>query len=298
MNQDLFIKKEIFDKFLKKTNFDLSSYSFVSIFVWQDFFDFEFQIIDERLCVFAKSDLGTFFYLPPLGKDISRKYVDSCFKILNERNSGKGVSRIENVEEKDLGIFSEKDFIRFEKSKETIYLKSDVAELKGNSFKSKRSDYNYFKKNYKHEIRSCRDDMRKECLSLYDQWAEIKKEKCKDDVYCQMVGESRVALGRCLKSYQKFGFIGKVVIVDEKIAGFAFGFVLKKDTFCILFEIVDIAFKGLATYIFSEFCKSKEIESFSFINVMDDFGLEAVGKTKVSFRPFKQIKTYTISQRD
>ena len=298
MSQDLFLQKEIFDKFLKETDFNLSSYSFANLYLWQDFFDFELQVIDERLCVFAKNNLGSFLYLPPLGKDISKKCIDLCFKILNEKNHGKGVARIENIEGKDLDFFGEDDFVRFEKSKETIYLREDIAGLRGNQFKSKRFSYNYFVKNYNFEFCSFESRMDEDCLTLYDQWAETKKKKCNDDIYCQMVDESRTALKRCLDSHKDLDITGRVVFVDGKIVGFSFGFPLKNDTFCILFEIVDLNFKGLASYIFSEFCKSKELERFSFINVMDDFGLDNIRSTKLSFKPLKQITTYTISQKD
>ncbi|MDD3374249.1 MAG: phosphatidylglycerol lysyltransferase domain-containing protein [Candidatus Omnitrophica bacterium] len=298
MSQDIFAQRKIVDQFLQKTGFELSSYSFINIFAWQDFFDFEFQVIDERLLVFAGNDLGSFLYLPPLGKGISRECVDTCFRILNEKNNGKGVGRIENVEEKDLGLFGEKDFVRFEKSRETVYSRCDIANLQGNRFKSKRSSYNHFVKNYKFEFCPYRDSMKKNCFLLYDQWTKKRKKRNSDEIYQQMIDESGVALRRCLNNFQNLGLIGCVVFVEGRIVGYSFGFALKQDVFCILFEIADLEMKGLSTYLFSEFCKMKAVESFNFINVMDDFSLDNVRSTKLSFKPAKQIKTYTISQKD
>ena len=66
----------------------------------------------------------------------------------------------------------------------------------------------------------------------------------------------------------------------------------------ILFEIADLNIKGLPVFIFREFCKDKEIQGYSFINCMDDFGLDNIRATKLSFRPFKVLPTYAVSRKN
>ncbi len=298
MTVDLLEKRKVFDRFLNQTKSDLSSYSFVNLFVWRDFFNFDFDIIDDHLCVFANNDLGSFLYLPPLGKSYSCEIIHRCFQELMTRNGGKGISRIENVEKKDLDLFDDKDFIKFEKSKETIYKREDIAGLKGNCFKSKRSSYNHFLKNHNFKFHSYEESMESDCLSLYKRWAIERKKDNDDFIYHQMIDDSAFALKQSLEYYQLLGLAGKIIYVDGDISGFTFGFTLKEDTFCVLFEITDLSFRGISTYLFSEFCRSEEVKPFLFINVMDDFGLDNIGKTKLSFNPDKQVSTYTISPKD
>ena len=61
-------QKSLVESFLARGLRPLSSFSFVSLFAWCDFFDFEFKMINDCLCIFAHGDSGCFLYLPPLGK--------------------------------------------------------------------------------------------------------------------------------------------------------------------------------------------------------------------------------------
>src|SRR3990167_3748083 len=96
-----FQKKNEFERFAGFSKHHLSSFSFSSIYLWKDFFQFRFEVIDGCLCVFAGNEVGSFLYLPPLapfGKKFSLKAVEQSFKIMDKANGRhKGVSRIENV---------------------------------------------------------------------------------------------------------------------------------------------------------------------------------------------------------
>ena len=60
-------QKALVESFLTQGPRPLSGFSFVSVFAWCDFFDFEFKMIGKSLCVFAHQEEGCFLYLPPLG---------------------------------------------------------------------------------------------------------------------------------------------------------------------------------------------------------------------------------------
>ena len=65
---DLLRHKKLFDEFARRRPHQLSVFHFSSVFLWQDFFEFSFEVLDDYLCVWAKHAFGTFLYLPPLGK--------------------------------------------------------------------------------------------------------------------------------------------------------------------------------------------------------------------------------------
>ena len=89
--------KNTFDQYVCQREHRLSSCHFSSIFLWKDFFDFHFEVIDGYLCVFAKHAPGTFLYLPPLGKKLNAKIIARSFDRLNALNSKRSFSRVENV---------------------------------------------------------------------------------------------------------------------------------------------------------------------------------------------------------
>jgi hypothetical protein len=110
-----------------------------------------------------------------------------------------------------------------------------------------------------------------------------------------MLKDSRISLKEALDNYKALGFKGGVVEVDNKIKAFTFGFVVNKETFCILYEITDLSIKGLAQFVFSRF--SKELSDYKFINIMDDSGLDNLKRVKLSYFPFKSVSSYAIRKR-
>lgn len=290
-------KKTEIERFLKQTPYSLSAFSFVNIFIWSDFFDFVFKIIDHQLCIFAKNSIGSFLYLPPLGPKTTHKAIKDGFRHLFLENNGSGVTRIENIEERHLKLFEDKDFIIVKKSKEFIYKRQDIAQMKGKLFKSKRSLYNQFIKGNDFEFLPYAPDMEKDCLVLYDLWAQESKSRQKEDMAVFMIEENRGVHQKAMRYYQDLNLEGRVVRIKNQIIAYSFGFELKPDVFCILFEIADLRFKGISTYIFRAFCVDQQIQKYCWINSMDDFGLPNIEKTKQLFRPHHTIESYAVSPR-
>ncbi len=292
---DLLSYKPLVDRYLKLAKIDLAVASFVNIFVWQDFFEFQFEEIDGNLCVFASDAVGTFLYLPPLGKKMSPKAIKECFSRMKSSNKHKSLSRIENVSEQSLKSFLATDYKIYKKGYEYLYYRQDILELKGNAFKSKRNAYNYFEKNYSGEYLPYEPGMLKECLALYQKWAEHKRNGSQDEVYLQMIEENFKVHKRVLESYNDLDLVGRVVVVNNRIAAYTFGYQLNSKVFCDLCEVADIQFKGLPTYIFNRLCDDPVLGKTEFINVMDDFEMANVTKTKMSFRPALMMPGYVVS---
>lgn len=296
--EQLLNHRPVIDRYLNETPHYLSSFSFTNIFAWQDFFRFDLKIIHDCLCLFAQSPTGCFLYLPPLGKNVSPQVIDECFSLMEDVNQGNGVTRIENVNERQLALFPEGVFKHFKKGYEYCYYKNDIISLCGNSYKSKRSSYNQFVNNHAHCYVPFEEDMAEECLDLYRVWAKERKTMCRDDIYCEMVRENEKVHELVLRYSRQLGLAGRVVKVDGKIKAYSFGFAINSNMFCILFEIADLEIKGLPVYIFREFCRDPALRAFKFINVMDDFELNNIRQTKMSFHPCAMLRSYVVMKNN
>ncbi|MDI6758251.1 MAG: phosphatidylglycerol lysyltransferase domain-containing protein [Candidatus Omnitrophota bacterium] len=289
--------KAIFAKYLALDYHELSPYSFENIYIWKGLFDIEWIEIEGNLCVFFKDKFSCFLYVSPLAKKIHQKAVRKVFEIMDRFNRNKEVSRIENVEIKDVPFYEKLGYRCQVKSNDYLCKAKDLVDLKGNKFKSKRSCFNYFIKRYKFEYRqfSLRD--KSGCMKLYDAWAEERRSQNKDPIYQGMLKDSRLCLINALGAYVNLGLIGRVVTIEghgnnKEVAGFTFGFKLNSDTFCILYEVTDLAIKGLAQFIFRRFCS--ELKDYKYINIMDDSGLENLKKVKLSYYPVRLIPAYIL----
>ncbi len=294
---DLLYHKKEFDQYVCQREHQLSSHHFSSIFLWQDFFEFDFEIIDGDLCVFAKHALGTFLYLPPLGKKLNETIIVRSFDRLNALNPKRSFSRIENVNGQELALFDPQRYRSAEKSKEYCYFKQNLIELKGNAYKSKRSSYHQFVARYDHEYAAFDRTWTNDCLRLYDAWAKNRTDNSDDAIYKAMLEENRQVHSLIFEYYDELGLEGRVVLLEGKPQGYTFGYPLNEKTFCVLVEVTNLDIKGLSVYIFSRFCADPALEQFKFINVMDDFAMANIAKTKASFKPTMLNPAYIITER-
>ena len=215
-------------RYLKKRPHSLSNYAVENILIWKPHFDILRKVINKKLCLFYKNNVGCFMCVPPLG-GLDLKTVAACFEIMEGFNHNREISRIENIEEPDLAFFKKNNFRIFEKAKEYFVPSRLMAELVGEKFKHKRNRVNFFKKNYSFRMRDYAEKDRCSVLELYSRWMQERKSKNNDVIYQAMLEDSFKVLAEELKNFKKLGFLGKVVECDRKIRAFTSGFVLLKN---------------------------------------------------------------------
>jgi hypothetical protein len=286
----------LFEKYLKTNEYHLSAYHFCNIFIWRRIYRIVYTILDGCLCVFFRDRDGCFMYLPPLGRDLNLSVIDRCFAIMDDSNPNKEISRIENVDEKYLDVYKKHGYTYSIKPGDYLYKREDIVSLRGNRFKSKRASYNYFVKHNDFRSRPFHKRDMTGCLCLYRSWVRQRKNKFSDLVYQGMLEDNFLCQEVAMENFLKLGLTGYIIKIQDVIAGYTFGFPLNPTTFCILFEICDLDYKGISQFIFSEFCR--QLADYQYINIMDDSGLLNLRKVKLSYRPIKIIENYIINRRD
>lgn len=286
--------KKIFNQYLALAEHELAAYAFANIYIWRALYDIKWAVIQNSLCVFFQDKIGCFMYLPPLAREDRPEAIKEAFTIMDSINKNRDISRIENVQEDDLEYYWALGYLSHDKYPDYLCLRNDLASLSGNKFKSQRAAYNYFSKHYNFDSSKMKPAHRKECLRLFNLWLKERSSQCKDDLYCGMLEDNRKVIKGTLADYRKLGLEGIVVRVDKKIKGFSFGYKLNPETFCILYEVADLAVKGLAQFIFRRFCQ--ELNNYKYINIMDDSGLKNLRKVKLSYKPARLIPSYIITR--
>jgi hypothetical protein len=299
MNDDLLLaQKPLVDSYLSRGPRPLSCFSFAALFAWCDFFDFEFKIIEDRLCIFAHGEGGCFLYLPPLGGNFGPSVVTSAFAHMIPVGTPKPVNRIENIPENLLYTFGSDGYNQSIKPVEYVYRKDDLIALKGNSYKSQRHDCNGFTAHSpKSSFGPYTDADFDGCMVLYDRWARRRAQVKTDGVYRSMLQENRLVHARLLKFRQALGLSARVLKAGGEVIGYTFGFAVDDNTFCVYAEIADVRFMGAAAYMFRAFCADADLNAYSRINTMDDFAMPNVARTKLAYHPSEFISSYTVSLR-
>jgi Fe-S-cluster containining protein len=300
LNDDtLLAQKPLVDSFLNQVARPLSAFSSVSIFAWADFFDFEFKVIDDCLCIFAHQDIGCFLYLPPLGRNFTASTVHKAFEHMATHGGPQRVNRIENIPENFLSVVGRDTYNHFLKPAEYVYRKEDLISLKGNAYKSQRHDCNLFTGRFGPcQLEVYEDADFNACMDLFGRWSAERSETDPDGVYQAMLQENRQVHGRLLKCWRPLGLVVRVLRVEGKAAGYTFGFSLDETTFCIYAEIADKKFPGSSAYLFRNFCADSALRPFNRINTMDDFAMPKVARAKQAYHPSEMISSYSISLKD
>jgi hypothetical protein len=273
---------------------ELAAYSFANIYIWKALYDIEWVVIADSLCIFFRDPVGCFMYLPPLtaGKP-QLGVIQQAFAIMDKFNKNKDICRIENIPQEDLDNYRSFGYIGYEKYPDYLCLRSDLALFRGNKFKSQRAAYNYFIKHYDYALGSLGLGDRMGCLNLFNSWIKERRAQCNDDVYCGMLEDNRKVIKLALANYKHLNLEGIVVRVNKEIKAFSFGYRINRNIFCILYEITDLAIKGLAPFIFRQF--SQNLKSYQYINIMDDSGIENLRKTKLAYKPARLIGAYIVT---
>ena len=231
--------------------------------------------------------------IPPLGKSPSQKAIRQAYTFTLEASRAKQIARIENVPTDLVPFLQKMGFRTVEKEIEYLYETQALIQLKGDRYKSKRAAYNLFVRNYRAaQLKPYQDTHLADCLALYESWQQERGARYHDELYRAMLEDSQHAHRTGLMNYEELGLIGRVVFIDGVLKGYTFGYPLNSETFCVLFEVTDLQTKGLAQFLFREFCR--EHTAHRWINTMDDSGLENLKRVKLSYRPAKQLSSYNL----
>ena len=290
--------KPIFEAHAHRSCTRLSHYAFAPLYVWREHFQFYWTLLAEYFCIFAKQ--GDDYFMPILPMPIEMenpKYLNVVNKVhhfMLDTSPNPHIVRIENVPQEMIAFFEKNGSSVSLKETEYLYETAALAGLRGDRYKQQRHAYNGFVAKYPSaKLRPYTAADRVACLSLYDRWRERRSEKFDDPIYNAMLDDSGSAHRIGVSHADALGLLGRVVRIDGEIRGYTFGYPLGAGTFCVLFEITDLGTKGLAQFIYREFCKEL-MDTYRWINAMDDSGLENLKRVKHAYHPIQLIPSYNI----
>lgn len=160
-----------------------------------------------------------------------------------------------------------------------LYLRSELAALKGQAYRSKRNHVHKFRKTYDYRFTPMTAEMITDCIHTYDRWCEQRH--CMED---ESLAYEHRALLYGLEHFRELGLTGGVLWVEGKIIAFTFGSPVNHDTFCIHAEKALSDYEGAYNTINQEFASFLP-ECYTYLNREEDLGLPGLRKAKLSYRP-------------
>jgi uncharacterized protein len=262
----------------KRMNCDLS---FSNLMSWKFLYGTEYAIIDNFLVIRFRSD-GKLLYMMPVGtgniKAVINQMIDDAHA-QNEPFRMGGIS-IRYEDELDEEIHHRLVYTYNRDYFDYIYLRSDLAELKGKKYQPKRNHVNKFKNSYPNwEYKSATPTLIEDCLEMERRWCIANG--CDEH---EELGNERHSLIWAMHHAEDVGLGGGILYVDGKIVAFTFGAPINHSTFGVHFEKADVDYDGAYTVINQEFVK-RIPEEYTYINREEDLGIPGLRKAKLSYKP-------------
>ncbi len=161
-----------------------------------------------------------------------------------------------------------------------IYLREDLATLKGKKFQAKRNHVNKFKKQYAYEYEPLTAELVPECLEFEAKW--YKANRTDDDQ--EELTDERKSMIFALNHFKELNLLGGAIRIDHKLVAFTFGSPINQDTFGVHVEKADTDYDGAYSIINQEFA-SRIPEQYVYVNREEDLGIPGLRKAKLSYNP-------------
>jgi hypothetical protein len=286
-------KRDQFNEYITKNNCHNSEASFANMYIWQPSWDIRMHTDPGALFLSMGSDQYRYFLVPPHLKDPGEnigKYMRMCEEYMRDTYGDfflKGATRrvMDKINADCPGRY---EFLNDPHNSEYIYNTSDLMELKGKKYHSKRNHIHAFLKNYAPAFEEYTPRYREECVAIQRAWAAEKEENERD------AAEEMESITRALDLYEYLGLKGCVVRIDGEVAAFSFGEQVCDHIAIIHIEKAKSGFGGLYAYINREFVTNFWSHC-KYINREEDMGVPGIRKAKQSYRPVWMLDKYDVT---
>ena len=280
-----------------RVNGDINSESaFGTSYVWSDVYDLKICIKDDL--VFKMLADGSKGYEFPKGtKDttVLKEAVDCLIEDHAKRKGG--IFKFSELLEYEVSILEEMypnkfSYVSNRNEFEYIYDISDLANLTGKKYHSKRNHISKFTKLYDWEYCSVSNSNLNECLEFFEKWFGVNNPGEK----MENINEY-IAIKKTISNYESLEFIGGMIKIEGNIIACTIGERINHSTLLVHFEKALSEFEGAYSVINNEFCKKCE-QDYKLVNREEDLGIPGLRKSKLSYKPKILLKKYNAKLED
>ncbi len=264
----------------------ICDFSFGNIFCWS--VGENTRIAEKNGFLFLRSRFnGVKSYAFPWGKGDIKTALKIIEEDAKERNAEFSFYCL-NEEQAEIlkGIYGEK--IRLEEQRDFfdyVYLRENLATLKGRKYHSKKNHVNSFCKKFNYSYEVLNEDNLKEGLEFSRLWHKGGERNPKLD-------EEMLVIETAFKNFNELHLSGAILRVDGNIVAYALGEAMPDGkTYCTHFEKASPDY--LTAYaVINKLFAEKSLGDFEYINREDDAGVENLRKAKNSYHPEHFVKKY------
>lgn len=272
--------RDIFRKFTLPKEIDMSFYNFTNIFMWRNYANYRYAIVDGFLCTIACMGTKDFAFYP-LGQGVPEKPVKKLIEQFGNNIVFMPLTTQMADELKTIapGQF---DYTSIRNQSDYIYKTEKMISLAGKKLHAKRNHINKFKKLYQYEYVKITKEIIPDCIRAEEQWLDKHEEN-------KSVNYEKQAILDVFEHFDTLGLTGGALKVDGKIIAFSIGEPMTKNTALLHIEKADINYEGAYAMINQQFAEH-EWSGYEYLNREEDMGVPGLRKAKMSYYPDKLME--------
>ena len=261
---------------LAQSGFRGCLYTFGNNYVWKDAYNVKICRWNDFYALQNSDHSDTPRFLYPAGKGNIELFIKALRGYCAELKIPLKMSANKECTEKLLAIYPEITVHADRDGFDYVYNTSDLAELRGRKYHSKRNHLNRFYENdWSFEVINA--DNIQFCREVLEQWLNADNDDEEKLTEAEVVRKS-------LADYSALGYRGGVLFADGKPQAFTFGERSSNDTFVVHVEKALLDFQGAYTAVNCEFAKTL-VNEYPYINREEDAGSEGLRRAKLSYHP-------------
>ena len=284
------------DRNVFSENSPSADYNFGNMFIWDEYYR-------QYVCSFGERTLtmvcvhGCPLFVFPIGSGPLEPAIDAMREYAEQRGCpfrmcGVTDGHREALEALYPGRFR---FSEDEHYADYIYEAEKLATYAGKALHGKKNHCNRFEAEHDWSFVPLTRELFPDCLAMLKTWTEDNAQRLEEGIE-----EEHTAIERAFAHYEDLGLEGGVLFADGKLLGFTFGEMASRDTFDTHVEKAAADVNGAYPMVCRELTRmlmAKHPE-LMFINREDDMGLEALRRSKESYRPLYLLKKYMAEWND
>lgn len=272
--------------YLKRLPDGISELTFLNLYLFRHNYKYQVTKTEKLLIIIGEYNGESFFITPcctvnvEITKELLAKYKKWMILSKSFLDNNTNVFNLPFL--KELKIEEDRDNFDY------VYLRKDLAELKGKDFHKKKTHINKFEKSYdKITIKPLTLENVEDAKKVLEEWNSTKPDSNPENSDYEAALEALSILSRT-------SMMGIILYVwDEPVAWTLAEITQNNKTAVILFEKALASYKGSFQYINYAFAGYLP-EYIEFINREQDLGDEGLRQAKMTYKPIKFIKKYRI----
>lgn len=285
--------KYLYYKYIDKNKFLSCEYSFATLFMWKEFNNIEYDILNNIFIIKKYDNNNGDFFMEPLGdiEDSDLINLINHLELIRKEEERKWLfgdvsigflNRLKGIYKEDLIFEEEKNNFDY------VYDFNDLINLSGRKFRKKRNKCNQFIKNYNYKtefFKSFLDNKeKKECLEFLDKWYLENKQK--DDEFLAEINGTR----NLINYLEELDLDLIKLYVENELIGISIGERFNDSTYIVHVEKCLKEFNGAYAFINNSLLKNSFLD-LKYVNREEDLGVLGLRKSKMSYNPkFLEIK--------